>query len=334
MRRQEKLAVLCDIKVGLSCNNACIHCIMDPVKKAQKRSGKGLDADTDSLKRLIAGAAERGFSHITLTGGEVTIRPDFPDLVLYALALGLIVVIQTNGRQLARASRRAFLRQVDSPERVLFVIAVHGPDEIIHDAVTRRPGSFLQTIRGIEAVHNEGFRVCGKIVLSRINLTAIVPTLNLLKRLGLDECVVAFPHAEDFSNRIFNQVVPPYAMVAAVIHAILAEDVINIPGNISYETVPYCVVPDLRFWRSSFDLMFLQDRMRRSQTSIEMSMTGDTIDWNAMRSQIKTKPSTCRDCLLEHLCEGPWKEYVTVFGDGEFQPVTNYGLVNQFIESL
>jgi MoaA/NifB/PqqE/SkfB family radical SAM enzyme len=334
MRRQETLAVLCDIKVGLSCNNACIHCIMEPVKKAQKRSGEGLDADTASVKRLIASAAERGFSHITLTGGEVTIRPDFPALVLFALALNLVVVIQTNGRQLARASRRKFLKQVDSPGRVLFVIAIHGPDEAIHDAVTRRPGSFMQTIRGIKSVQNDGFRVCGKLVISRINLSAIVPTLHLLKRLGVDECVIAFPHAEDFSSRIFHQVVPTYSAVAGVIGAVLAEDVINIPGNISYETVPFCVVRDIRFWRSSLDLMFLQDRMRRSETLIEMSMTGDTINWNEMRSQIKTKPSACGSCLLEHLCEGPWKEYVNHISAGEFQPVTDYALVNQFIEKL
>ena len=98
--------MLCDIKVGLSCNNACVHCIMEPVKKAQQRSGNGLDADTASVKELITSAAERGFSHITLTGGEVTVRPDFPELVLFALAQGLTVVVQTNGRQLARPNRR------------------------------------------------------------------------------------------------------------------------------------------------------------------------------------------------------------------------------------
>ncbi len=326
--------MLCDIKVGLSCNNACIHCIMEPLKMAQKRSGNGLDTGTAGIKRLIASAAERGFSHITLTGGEVTIRPDFPDLVLYALTLDLVVVIQTNGRQLAKSSRRAFLKQVASPERVRFVIAIHGPDETIHDAVTRRPGSFLQTIRGIESVQNDGFHVCGKLVISRINLAAIVPTLRLLKRLGVEECVVAFPHAEDFSNRVFHQVVPDYAAVAAVIRAILAGDVMSFPVQMFYETVPFCVVRDIRFWRSSLDLMFLQDRMRRSETLIEMAMTGDTIDWNAMRTQIKTKPSACSGCLLEHLCEGPWTEYVTHFGDGDFQPVTDDALVNQFIEAL
>ncbi len=326
--------MLCDIKVGLSCNNACVHCIMEPVKKAQKRSGNGLDADTASVKGLIASAAERGFSHITLTGGEVTVRPDFPDLVLFALAQDLTVVIQTNGRQLARPSRRAFLRQVTDPDRVQFVIALHGPDEAIHDAVTRRPGSFRQTMRGIEALRQDGFRVCGKLVISRINLDGIVATLRLLKRLDIDECVVAFPHAEDFSSQVFHRVVPRYDAVAAVIQAILAADPATFPSEMSYETIPYCVVRDVRFWRSSLDLVFLQERLRGSETLIEMSMTGDTIDWSAARGQIKTKPAACGDCLLDPLCEGPWLEYVAHFGEREFQPVTDRALVNQFIEAI
>lgn len=325
--------MLCDIKVGLSCNNACVHCIMEPVKKAQQRSGNGLDADTASVQGLIASAAERGFSHITLTGGEVTVRPDFPDLVLFALAQGLTVVIQTNGRQLARPSRRAFLRQVN-PDRVQFVIALHGPDEAIHDAVTRRPGSFQQTMRGIESLRQNGFRVCGKLVISRINLDGIVATLRLLKRLDIGECVVAFPHAEDFSSQVFHRVVPRYEAVAAVIQAILTADPAIFPSEISYETIPYCVVRDVRFWRSSLDLVFLRERLRGSETLIEMSMTGDTIDWSAARGQIKTKPTACRACLLDPLCEGPWLEYVAHFGEGEFQSVTDRALVNQFIEAI
>lgn len=326
--------MLCDIKVGLSCNNACVHCIMEPVKKVQQRSGNGLDADTASVQGLITSAAERGFSHITLTGGEVSVRPDFPELVLFALAQGLTVVIQTNGRQLARPSRRAFLRQVANPDRLQFVIALHGPDQAIHDAVTRRPGSFRQTIRGIQSLRRDGFRVCGKLVISRINLVGIVATLRLLKRLDIDECVVAFPHAEDFSSQAFHRVVPRYDAVAAVLQAILAADAATFPLAISYETIPYCVVRDVRFWRSSLDLVFLQERLHGSETLIEMSMTGSTIDWSAARGQIKTKPAACGACLLDPLCEGPWEEYVVHFGDREFQPVTDHALVNQFIEGI
>lgn len=327
-------AMLCDIKVGLSCNNACVHCIMEPVKKAQKRSGNELDADTASLKELIASAAERGFTHITLTGGEVTVRPDFPDLVKFALAQDLNVVIQTNGRQLGRPDRRDFLKQVENPDRIQFVIALHGPDETIHDAVTRRHGSFQQTIRGIESLRNEGFRVCGKLVISRLNLSGVMETLSLLKRLNIDECVVAFPHAEDFSSRIFHQVVPRYDAVAGIINAILAADAVALPLEISYETIPYCVVQDARFWRSSLDLVFLHERLLRSETLIEMSMTGETINWNTARAQIKTKPSDCSGCLLDHLCEGPWTEYVTHYGVGEFRPVTDQTLINSFIKAF
>ncbi|MEI7613570.1 MAG: radical SAM protein [Betaproteobacteria bacterium] len=326
--------MLCDIKVGLSCNNACVHCIMEPVKRAQKHSGNGLDADTDTIKGLITRAAERGFTHITLTGGEVTIRSDFPELVQFALAQNLTVVIQTNGRQLARSSRRAFLKQLANAARVQFVVALHGHMDTIHDAVTRRSGSFRQTIKGIESLRNEGFRVCGKIVISRTNLSSILETMRLLKRIGVEECAVAFPHAEDFIPSAFHKVVPTYADVAKVIGGILAVPPATLPASICYETIPYCVIPDVNFWRSSFDLIFLREKLGRSETQIEMSMTGQTIDWNMSRIEIKKKPETCGNCLLDHVCEGPWMEYAAHFGTGEFLPITDHAMVNRFIEVI
>lgn len=325
--------MLCDIKVGLSCNNACVHCIMEPVKQAQQRLGAQIDADTANIKALIGRAAARGFSHITLTGGEVTIRPDLPELVLFALDQGLHVVVQTNGRQLARPQRRDFLRAVPDPERIEFVIALHGPNALIHEAVTRRSGSFKQTCQAIEGLRGEGFQVCGKLVISRVNQSLILETLQQLKRLDVDASVVAFPHAEDFSSPIFHQVVPRYATVVNTLQAVLTSET-ELPATISYETIPYCILSHIRFWRSNLDLVFLKERIQQSETLIEMSMTGDTINWNVARGQIKSKPAACINCLLDSLCEGPWVEYVRYFGEEEFQPVTDRAMVNQFIESI
>ena len=58
-----------DLKLGLSCNNACIHCIMEPVRKLLLRERKHIDASPDAVEDIIRTLTERGIDSVTLTGG-------------------------------------------------------------------------------------------------------------------------------------------------------------------------------------------------------------------------------------------------------------------------
>ena len=69
------MAQLVDLKVGFSCNNNCIHCVI-----SDKISEK--DLTLSEIKALIDNyISEYGVIQLTLTGGEITIRKDFSDIM-------------------------------------------------------------------------------------------------------------------------------------------------------------------------------------------------------------------------------------------------------------
>ena len=93
------MAQLVDLKVGFTCNNNCIHCVISD--KFSER-----DLTLLEIQDLINGYIEQyGTIQLTLTGGEITIRKDFLDIMRFVQQKkyeGLITFVdmQTNARML------------------------------------------------------------------------------------------------------------------------------------------------------------------------------------------------------------------------------------------
>jgi MoaA/NifB/PqqE/SkfB family radical SAM enzyme len=320
-----------DLKLGLSCNNKCLHCIMEPVRLDLSARGRTLDTPEKNIHALLSDLPAKGVTSVTLTGGEPTLRQDFFDILKQTMDTKLDVTVQTNGRCLAAPKAREHLAALPGRD-VLFVVALHGQEASLHDAVTRVPGSFGETSAALSALVELGFPVCGKLVLSRLNLEAVVPTLELMKRLGIGEAVVAYPHAEEFSPAALEKVLPSYAELRNVLSALPAP-----PAplkRIIWETIPFCVFPDQRYYRFSQDLAFLQDRLRKEKVIIEMSMTRQVIEWEESRKAGKGKPDQCRSCLMDRVCEGIWAESLAFHGGGDLAPITDRERVRSFLECL
>jgi hypothetical protein len=326
--------MLTDIKVGLTCNNACRHCIMEPIRRREEASHREIDATFGQVCAAIDAAAARGDEGVTLTGGEVTVRRDLAALVKHAISCGLTVTIQTNGRRLKKVVDTAFLGAAPDRARVSFVVALHGSRAEVHDGVTRRPGSFVETVAGVQHVVSLGFPVWGKVVLSRINIADALSTLRLLASIAVRRVTIAFPHAEDFDDDVFREVVPRYANLASWLFDLarfLPADLAL--ESVDLETIPYCILPGA-LWRFSMDIEFTLARLRQAGTDIRMAMDDRVINWTAVRPTIKTKTPVCDLCLMDRLCEGPWSEYVAHFGSEEFRAITDQALVEAFFASL
>lgn len=320
-----------DIKVGLSCNNACIHCIMSPVLEAMSTQGQPLDDSCSEVERKIGDAALRGYDRIVLTGGEVTLRSDFVHLVKYAVDQGLNVTIQTNGRRLSNPAVLLSLAAMDR-HKVGFVIAYHSANPVVHDSVTRRQGSHAQTTKAIQALRELGFLLCGKVVLSLANYGELSATLMSLHYLGIQEVIVAFPHAEGFTDERFAEVVPTYTQLSEILRE--AFSAAKSAGmHVVFETFPFCVMNEEN-WPNNQDLFHISQESEPLSTVILMPGQQQAIDWRTTRKQIKSKPLQCSCCLFDNLCEGPWSEYVEHFGFAEFVPVDDCSRVDRFIARL
>lgn len=315
-----------NIKTGFTCNNSCIHCVIAPIRDNLQDEKKALDSTTEEVKQFIDEAIDRGSDTVVLTGGEVTIRKDFSELVEYAAGKGLKIAIQTNGRLFARPSQRILFKGLP---KVLVVIAIHGPDADIHDRITRKKNSFSQTITAIQAlVPLENVNVCAKIVISKHNADCISETVQMLNQMRISEIVIAFPHAEDFPVAVFKEVVPRYESIKGEISKLLkAMDSAEI--HVTFETIPYCIMPDNpEFWNRSLDAWYT---LYGKENPGFMQRTGDrrVHNWENERKAIKQKGSGCGLCVFDKVCEGPWEEYVSYYGQDEFVPISDPSVVDK-----
>lgn len=321
-----------DIKVGLSCNNACHHCIMSPVQRRTQKNGQQIDDDTNSVKAKIEHAAKLGYDRITLTGGEVTIRGDFLQLVEHAILRGLSVTIQTNGRVLSNHKLVNGLAAFDR-SKIDLVLAIHSSDQKIHDQITRRIGSYTQTTKAAQLLIEKEIPLCCKVVLSNLNYSQIDSTLQFIGSLGIKEVIIAFPHAEDFSQEQFQQVVPSYSEIKKYMSNALNNA--RLCGvNVACETFPFCIMANEEDWSSNFDLIHFSQEIESRSTLILMPGSSNSIDWRASRKEIKCKSPQCQYCLLDYICEGPWYEYVENYGSNEFEPIKSQKSIEKFLKYL
>lgn len=132
------------------CNLACAHCYLDA--KVMKE-GATDELGTKDVKRVLSQIAEvSAETMVVLTGGEPTLRPDLPELARHASALGLMVVVGTNG-MLLRSDRVKELQEAGVSG---FGISVDSLNPGQHDDFRGRKGAWLKTMQGIDACKDAG----------------------------------------------------------------------------------------------------------------------------------------------------------------------------------
>jgi MoaA/NifB/PqqE/SkfB family radical SAM enzyme len=167
---------------NLRCNQGCTYCTF-------RRAEDDLGAIQPSvLQASIDTAARGGAREIVLTGGEPTLRPDLPLLVAHAARLGAEVVLETNAT-LVDDALAARLREAGLT-RALVNLA--GASAAL-DAVTRDPGGFERTTRGIAALVSAGIRVEIQAAVVRSTALSLPEIVPLAARLGSSAIVLTVP---------------------------------------------------------------------------------------------------------------------------------------------
>lgn len=154
-----------DWPLTFKCNNNCMSCIynLDMVDKLKIGNPR-----EESIKRVID-SVQPG-DNLGLTGGEPTIREEFFKFLRHAWKRdpSMNVFIVSNGRMF---SYRNFAeRTADIGLKNLRIgIALYGHNKDTHDAITRAPGSFEQTIKGIRNLLELKIPVELRIIVSKLN---------------------------------------------------------------------------------------------------------------------------------------------------------------------
>ena len=150
-------------EITYGCNLACIHCLSSSGRRDPR------ELSTDEAKAVIDELRDLQVFYVNIGGGEPTIRPDFYELVDYAVANGVGVKFSTNGSTIThqRAARLAGTDYVDVQ------ISIDGADEATNDAVRGR-GSYAAARRAMDALAAagfEGFKI--SVVVTRHNVAQL-----------------------------------------------------------------------------------------------------------------------------------------------------------------
>ena len=169
-----------ELSLHFSCNQKCQHCMIEgTMDRLQPES-------TDRIEQVLAINAQQGrWKGLTLTGAEISLRRDLPQLARRARDSGFEHVrIQTHGMRLADPDYCAELVEAGIDE---FFVSVTAADARTHDAITRVPGSFDKTLRGLENLdaYDQVSTISNTVVtsLSYAQLPQVVERLGHLQRL-------------------------------------------------------------------------------------------------------------------------------------------------------
>ncbi len=302
------MSKIADIKIGYACNDECVHCVVEELRKSANLKKEFLS--TAKYKEEISNQKKQGVELIVLTGGEPTIYKDFFEILKFIHENDMKIHIQSNGRKFSNLEFVSKANEFISS----YEIALHGPNKEIHEKITQTPLSFEETVLGLKNLVKLNTKIEGKIVLSKYNYSCLVETLNLYKELGVKFVTVAFAHSSGEKNYI-NDITATYKEIKPYIEKSL-ESFNENELFISLENILPCALD------KQYSLKHFQDFYQTFKNSNLKLVGKQTQNWLFLKKAIRKKDeSVCKKCLYNTFCEGYWKEYVEERGFSEFTPI-------------
>jgi radical SAM protein with 4Fe4S-binding SPASM domain len=156
------------------CNLDCRHCYLDI-----RRPPHG-EFTTQEACDVLAQLRRAGTLFLTLTGGELFLRPDALEIAAEARRLGFALRLFTSGTRLGRHEADAIARM-----GVLGVeLSLYSHRASAHDAITRRPGSHRRTLRAALLLRRRGVALVLKAPLLGPTAGDFRGLLALAERIG------------------------------------------------------------------------------------------------------------------------------------------------------
>lgn len=158
------------LEVTKNCNGYCTQCYMDAGNNQNRKN----EIQLGELKNLIKDFSDKGGYYLRLTGGEPTVRPDFLQIVRYAVEQGLRLGINTNGY-----FTPDYLNKIITENVKDIRISIEGP-EPVNDAI-RGKGSFRKAFAVLEGVHEANKSLDDPVDLT-INVVLMKSTISSLDK--------------------------------------------------------------------------------------------------------------------------------------------------------
>lgn len=321
------------VLLGATCNNNCLFC-MEADRAA--RAAHVTAQSREDIRAMISSYGSR--DEVLFTSGEPTQETALLDHVVWAREEGFRVIgVISNGRRL---SYPGIARELVDAGVNRVTISIHGHTARLHDRQTRTPGSFQQTLAGLD-----------NILRLRRSRTLEVHTATVISQRTLDQAqqIHAFLARRDPDLMVFNvmmpvgrgarrltSLMPRYAQVADAFVSLAAGLPPQKLRQLRLVDLPLCVGRDLPFPLWGEPERFEQYERAGSSGLSGRSLQRDPrgapklladgsyyVTGRALKdSTLRVKEEPCQGCAAEPLCPGVYRSYSEAFGHDELRPFT------------
>lgn len=300
------------VSVGYHCNNFCLFCMEADRAKIHAETKEFVENRVyDFLRR------NRKMKKVIFTSGEPTLNPDLIKYVRHAKKMGFKTIsIISNGRMYSNEKFCLALLKEGVNE---FIVSIHGHKKETHDALTRTPGSFEQTAKGLanlSRIRKYGpFHLTISIVINKINCGFLGDMLDFLRKYRADEIVfnIVQPVGLNMEKR-FRVLMPRYGEIAKIFESLVNDKPWLFEHPEKREKRRYISITDLPpcFSKKLVGMIgFGEERVTDCEGKTRKIHT----------ATYKEKGDICKLCKYSQICDGVYKNYIKNFGWGEFSPV-------------
>ena len=216
----------CVWEITLACCFSCKYC------GSKAGCAREHELNTEECFQVVEQLAELGCRRVSMIGGEVFLRSDWPQIVQSLIDRNIKVSIITNGFMFS-ASLLSQLKQLNVES---IAISLDGPEKI-HDAY-RQPGSFLRAMQAIDVLTESGIPVSVISTLHSKNIPFLEEMYETLrkKRIFAWQLQACSPMGNAFQNELSTNI--RFRDVIAFLEKHLGETPfsIGIADNIGYYT--------------------------------------------------------------------------------------------------
>lgn len=289
------------IFTSAACNNNCIFCSdRKPDLSFKNAAWLTPEGFLKQSKKIVS------LDSMLFTTCEPTLNKDLSHFIKLAKQKGYKhICLQTNGRLLSYGSYvdelvKAGLTEVN--------ISVHGSSKKIHEALTRTPGGYAQTIQGLKNMIalKDIFRLkvntCS--TLTRLNYKDLYPLMRMLLSFEKIDCIIlnTLMYAGN-AERFFNQLFVSYSDIANEFKKAINK-LRRLYGcrkelPIKIEAMPFCLMAGYENYVGIPETpYYIKDK--------EKTMLP--------RSSVTAKTSICASCRYYKVCSGVDIKYAEKIG--------------------
>ena len=172
-----------------ACSERCLHCFNEGAARSDLHEEHRLRPDVLTLadyKRIIDEAVALGLSTVTVTGGDPFSYPHCWDILGYLHERNLAVNLFTNAQALNTSEK---IRRIARMGLRQFSVSIYSTDAEVHDQITRRPGSWEQSMKVLRELATWPVPLNIKTPVFRLNTRTYYGVREMARKLGAENDV-------------------------------------------------------------------------------------------------------------------------------------------------